>query len=364
MGISTSYVFGTNTQFDDFIKESFERIGIIRNEITPLQLKSAIMSLNLELTEWQGKVPLSWVRKRRMFNLVMGQSQYSLPRELTRIVDVCASHPTRLNTGGTAFSTNTASGAAENCFNPQSSVGCTQTLANGSISYNYGVGNEQAIQYIGITCLPDIASYTLALEYSFDGSQWQTALLTPLTTYYANQITWFVIENAKSAVAWRVTETAGAILSLNQIYFDVPATSGPGNLYMLGLSYTEYMQIPITSINQITTSYFFNAQIDPYIIFWPSPGSIPQLTQYSAVIYTGYFYMADAANLFDSPDMPQRFYEALTSSLAARLAQKFAPDKYPSLRAQADNSFQIACMTDYEQVTLRIQPDFSVWSSK
>lgn len=362
MGISNSYVFGTNTQIDDLIKESFERIGIIRNEITPLQLKSAIMSVNLELTEWQGKVPLSWVRKRRMFNLVLGQSQYDLPREITRIVDVCASNPTRLNTGGTA--TSSAGGVAANCFNPQSSVGCTQVSINGSIEYDYGVGNANAIQYIGITVLPDQADYTLNLEYSFDNINWQTALATPLTRYYANNITWFVIESSHAARAWRIKETAGQTLSINQIYFDVPSVSGPGNLYMLGLSYTEYMQIPITNINQTTTSYFFNAQNDPYITFWPSPGTTPQLTQYSAVIYTGYFYMADATNLFDSPDMPQRFYEALTSALAARIAQKFAPDKYASLRAQADSSFQIACLTDYENVSLRIQPDFSTWSSK
>lgn len=72
MATSNTYLFGTNTQLDALFDDAFERIGIIGNELVGLNIKSAIMSANLELTSWQGKVPLSWTRKRFMTVYTLG----------------------------------------------------------------------------------------------------------------------------------------------------------------------------------------------------------------------------------------------------------------------------------------------------
>ena len=248
MATSNSYAFGTNTQIDDLIRESFERIGIIGNDVVGLQAQSAVMSANLELTSWQGRVPLSWTRKRFMTSLYIGQPTYILPKTITRVVDVIVSQIIRLNTGGTAYSS--SGGSAANCFNPSITAGCVQTSPNGFISYDYASsGITPSIQYVGISPLQAQSDYTLAVDYSFDGTNWINAYQAPTQTFFGNQVTWFVIENTVNARAWRIRETKGATLQIQQIYFNQSETTGTGDRTLEALSYTEWMQIPTKNVS-------------------------------------------------------------------------------------------------------------------
>jgi hypothetical protein len=353
MSTSNTYTFGTSTQIDDLIRESFERIGIVGDMFTGQQIQSAILSANLELTSWQGRVPLQWTRKRFLQSLYTGQATYQLPVTITRVVDVCATQPQRLNTGGTP--TSSAGGNAANCFDATSTAGCIQTAANGSISYNYATGNAQSIQYVGITPLQTQSTYTLQVNYSFDNVNWNTIYQAPAQTYYANQITWFVIENSLNAQSWQIKETGGQTLQIQQIYFSVNSTTGSGDRYLTQLSYTEWMQIPQKNTTGSPSSYFFNAQINPYLTLWPILGAS---TQFSALLYTAYQYSQDVTNLFNQFDIPQRFYDALVAGMAYRLSIKFAPDKAVVLKRDAVDAFQEAALTDVDYVTLRFQPDF------
>ena len=362
MATSNTYEFGTSTQIDDLIRESFERIGIIGNEFTGLQIQSAIMSANLELTSWQGKVPLSWTRKRKMLSMYVGQPIYKLPINITRIVDVSAIQPTRLNTGGTA--TSSAGGVAANCFDATATAGCTQGSPDGYISYDYGVGNAYSIQYVGITPLASQIDYTLAIEYSFDNTNWHLSEQTPATTYFADQIQWFVLENSLNARSWRIRETAGATLAIQQIYFSQPSTTRTGDRYMQALSYTEWMQIPSKQNTGFPSAYFFNAQIQPTLTMWPVLGSTAASNQFTAILYTAYQYSQDVVRLFQTFDIPQRFYDALVAGISKRLAQKFDPARLQEAKSYADEAFQLATLTDYENVTLRVQPDMSYFGGR
>lgn len=360
MVTSNTYEFGTNTQIDDLIRESFERIGIIGNEFTGLQIQSAIMSANLELTAWTGKVPLSWMRKRMMVTIYPNQPIYKLPVNITRVVDVIAAQPGRLNSGGTAFSS--AGGTAANCFNPSSTTGCTQSSSNGYISYDYGAGINYSIQYVGITPLAGQIDYTLLIEYSFDNSTWFPAYQSSTQTYFANQITWLVIENSLNARAWRISETGGETLAIQQIYFSRPITFGTGDRTLQSLSYTEWMQITSKINSGYLSSYFFNAQIQPTITIWPVPSLSDLAGQTTTLLFTAYCYAQDVNALFEQFDIPQRFYDALVAGISARLAMKFAPDRFQICKAEAAETFTLATKTDYEDVTLRFQPDFSYYS--
>jgi hypothetical protein len=361
MTTSNSYVFGTDTQIDALIRESFERIGIIGNDLTGLHIQSAIMSANLELTSWQGKVPLSWTRKRFMFSVYVGQPTYLLPKSITRILDVTASQPTRLNQGGTAFSS--AGGSASNCFDSTSTTGCTQVSAGGYISYDYGVGASQSVQYVGITPLPSQTEYTLSVDYSFDNVNWFPVYTAPKQLYFANQVVWFVIENAINARVWRIRETGGATLAIQQIYFSQATTTGTGDRYLTPLSYTEWMQIPTKNNQGFPSSYFFNSQIQPTLTLWPIVGPSALANQFTSILYTAYQYSQDVTLLFQQFDLPQRFYDALVAGIAYRLAVKFSPDKAALLKAESSEAFQLAALTEFQSVTLRFQPDFSTYMS-
>jgi hypothetical protein len=70
---------------------------------------------------------------------------------------------------------------------------------------------------------------------------------------------WFVIESSLNARAWRIRESGGAILAIQQIYLSVPTVTGTGDRYMTPLSYTQWMQIPTKLSQGFPSSYFFNA---------------------------------------------------------------------------------------------------------
>lgn len=353
---SNSYSFGSNTNLDDLFREAYERIGIIGNEQTPLQIQSAIMSANLELSSWPGRGLNLWLVQQMMFSIYVGQPTYSLPLNTIRVLEVVATQPVRLNKGGTPESS--AGGNAGNCFDSNQTAGCIQISPNGNISYDYGVGNEYSILYIGITPL-NISTYTLVVEYSFDNVKWTTVYNAPSQTYPANQITWFVIQQSLNARSWRIRETGGGTLAIQQIYFSQPTTFGTGDRLLNPLSRSEYMAIPTKLTQGFPSGYYFNQIIPPTISLWPTP---PVNNTQTNILYTNYSYAQDITQMFQTAQIPQRFYDALVAGLSARLAMKFAPDKLSIMEAKANEAYAIAAQTDFERVTLRFEPDFLAYN--
>lgn len=361
---SNTYQFGNNTQLDDLFRDAFERIGIIGNDQTPLQVQSAIMSANLELSSWPGRGINFWLIQQCMFSLYPNQPIYVLPQYTIRVFEVVATQPSRLNIGGTAFST--AGGVAANCFDPTQTAGCTQIAANGSIGYDYGAGNTNSIFYVGITPLAT-STYTLKVEYSFDAVNWIPVYIAPSQSYAAYQTTWFVIEQALNARAWRITETGGATLAIQQIYFSQPSNAGSGDRLLSAYSRSEWLSIANKMNTGSLGGYYFDQStlapsLSPTLRLYPVPGPSSPLPQ-TNILYTNYRYAQDVTKMFQNAELPQRFYDALVAGLSARLALKFAPDKYSLMKSEAIESYRTAAATDYENVTLRFNPDMGQYYS-
>lgn len=354
MATSNTYTFGINTQLDDLFREAYERIGIIGNEQTPLNVQSAIMSANLELSSWPGRGLNLWLIHREMFTLYPGQAIYQLPVNTIRVLEVTASQPARLNVGGTAFSSPDG-GVPANCFD-NSTAGCYQGTLNGWIGYDYGAGNSNSIFYVGITPVVDVL-LSLVVDYSFDMVNW-TTIYTAQTNqnYIANQITWFVIENTLNARAWRIRETGGDQLEIMQIYFNQPTNVGTGDRLLSPLSRSEYMAIATKMNPGYPSGYYFDQTINPTMILWPVP---PVSNQYTTILYTNYRYAQDVTQMFQNVEVPQRFYDALVAGISARLAMKFAADRFPLMKAEMQEAYHLAAATDFENVPIRFNPDFT-----
>jgi hypothetical protein len=361
---SNTYQFGNNTQLDDLFRDAYERIGILGNEQSPLQVQSAIMSANLELSSWPGRGLNLWLIQQMMFSLYLNQPIYVLPQYTVRVLEVVATQPTRLNIGGTALTT--AGGNPANCFDPTQTAGCTQTAPNGSIGYDYGAGNTNSILYVGVTPLAT-STYTLQVEYSFDTVNWIPVYIAPKQSYPAFQTQWFVVEQALNARAWRITETGGATLAIQQIYFSQPTNAGIGDRLLTPLSRSEWISIATKMNTGFPSGYYFDQStlapsLAPTIRMWPVPGPSAPLPQ-TNILYTNYRYAQDITQMFQNAELPQRFYDALVAGLSARLAMKFAPEKYDMMKAEAREAYQIAGATDFENVTLRFTPDMGQYRS-
>ena len=77
------------------------------------------------------------------------------------------------------------------------------------------------------------------------------------------------------------------------------------------------------------------------------------------MVYNTMQSVQDPGSYTNTADMVQRFMDALAAELAARLAVKFAPARYPDLAALAATAYQIAATEDTENVPMRLVPDMT-----
>lgn len=119
--------------------------------------------------------------------------------------------------GGTPYSS--AGGIPANAFDDNPLTACTQDAPNGNIYYNFY--RRAGVQFVGIQSRPE-REYSLTIEFSFNMTQWNYSSKIPTQVYPASTLVWFEIPNQASGTVWRVRETGGSILDLEEIYFNIP----------------------------------------------------------------------------------------------------------------------------------------------
>lgn len=375
MATSQQYQFGTSTKLDNLFRDAFERVGIVGNLETGVLIESAIMSANLLLSEWQGKVPLQFLRKMQMFQLYANQTSYNLPIQVTQVLDVVVMQPKQLNTGGVATASSTpTSGSAYSCFLTTPTTGCVLSGLNQWIQYSYPESQTPSIAYIGIEVGGGKQTYKINIEYSFDNVNWIVGEATPLIDYYTGQPQWWVFENTVGARYWRIYDDTptrpNPTFNIKSIRFCMPNYVGVGNRTLLPISESQYVRLTNLGSSGFPSSYFFNAQNKPYIKLWPLLNPNFAINNTSVILYTAYLYSADVIYLFQNVDLPLRFYKAFVCGLSYDLAQKMSalnigiadtitPGKMQMLQLEAQSSFEAACKTDAPNYSIEIQPDLS-----
>jgi len=128
--------------------------------------------------------------------------------------------------------------------------------------------------------------------------------------------------------------------------------NGPDRVIM-PISRTEYASYPNKTQQGFPTSYWFDRLISPTITLWPVPdGSSATTLKYYRV------RQVQDANLQngENAEIPYRWLECFADGLAYRLARIWQPQMAVALKAQADESYQIAADQDVEAVNTYISP--------
>lgn len=165
---------------------------------------------------------------------------------------------------------------------------------------------------------------------------------------------------------WAV-DLQSIVLTPGTLYYDLPVNTvyilqmytrtSPGgvnnDLMMQAISRAEYDAIPNKSqLGQRPFQFYFQRTLTPRIYIWQAPQSAGVTLYYHRMKI-----QEDAGAFTDSMDAPNRWMEAIASGLAAKLAIKFAPDRYAPLQALADSAYARAAAEDRERVPLRITID-------
>lgn len=362
MASSGTYNF-SSIQVDDLVTDAYERCGITPDLSTGQQSVSALRALNLMFINWVTNAgtnaPLLWLVEQCQLDLVEGQNTYSLPHGTFDVAgnELTAATQTR-ELGGTPFSsaptaspTPGAGGTAANAFDGNVNTDCTQTASNGCIGYDFGASNPQTIRYVGIISAVD-ATYDIAIEYSFSNADplegWYTAYSTGSQDYVAGQTKWYIPVVPVQAQYWRIREVSvnGAFLNIAELYFNVPNTS-----YRLSrISRMDYISISNKGQQSTQSSFIVLKNITPSLVLWPVPDGT-----YDYLVYNRIRYVQDVTALTQTVDVPPAALEAVTSGLAAAISLKWAPEKFPLLKMQADQAMNVFLATNVEDVPVRFQ---------
>jgi hypothetical protein len=215
---------------------------------------------------------------------------------------------------------------------------------------------------------------TEAIEYIFDAYE--------RIGRYGSQLSGNDIDSAKRSIGfiytdwanrqpnlWTIYQTSFALtqglqsvtLTASDVYiteaFTRTTSNGINNDLMLSvMSRSEYAAIPnkAQQSNRPTQFYLQRSTI-PICYLWPTPQDS------SVTLYLNIARMVqDVGALSNTLDQPQRWANALTSELAVRLAEKWAPDRLDTLQRRSEIAYNAAAAEDSENVPLRIAPDMTM----
>ncbi len=341
---SGTFNFGS-TISEQLIVDAYERIGILPDLITAQNIQTAIRSANLLLSEWINKGLNQWTVKQEMLTLVPNQSSYLLPVATSAVLEANVRQVNR-QLGGEPYSS--AGGNAGYAFDGNPQTACIQTAPNGYISYNYGTGAQQSINVVGIQSNVQ-TTYTLVFETSNDNVNWSPAASIPAQIFPQGVNVWFSVPVPSATQYFRVRETGGSTLNVQELYFDTIQYDIP----ITAISRAEYFAIPNKSQVGKPSSYYLDRQNNPILYLWLTPNA-----SYNNISYTRVRMMEDIGSMNYIPDVPQRFFEALSAGLAFKLAIKYKPERVDLLKREYDISFNLAAAEDTERVPLRIYGDY------
>jgi hypothetical protein len=347
--VATSNQFSYFTpQNRDVIEEAFARIGVLPNELEGEPIYEAIRSANFLLTTWANRGLNLFTVRTEIIPLVIGQVTYPLAPNTIEVLEVMLRTSIR-NLNGIAASSN--GGIANNAFDGDPLTACTQVAPNGNISYQWA--NPFSISLVGVTSFTDEV-YDLVCEASPDGISWYPVLTIPTQSYLAGQNYWFDVPTIIPGIAFRVRETGGATLNINELYFN----NLVNDRTMSPFSRAEYTQQPLKEQVGPPSSFYVNRQINPTISIWPAP--IPVNNE--SLLLNRTSTIEDLGSLLNSPAIANRFMEALIFGIAHRISLKYTKQVVPGTSEKMLQGYteelQAAMRSDKERVPMRIYGDY------
>jgi hypothetical protein len=328
------------------IRKAYELIGMPLSMVTAEQYDSALKIVNFILSDWTNSNVNLWTLKLNPVFLTPGQASYLLPSNIQKVFQVFLRCNTRQNFGGTP-SNDGYGGIAAYAFDGNLLTRCSQTQQNGSISYDYGIGAMKQISIIGIQSYVSNRPYSLILEASQDMVNWFTAFTAPpLYPYKAHVISWFYIPDPIYARGYRIRETGGYTLDIEELYFN----SVSQDTTMSEISRYEYLSYPNKSLIGRPTIYYVDYQLTPALYIWQTAAPM-----YNLIMYSGQSSIETLENYTQGIDIPAYFYTPLIYGLASMLAVQYAPEKEEGLKTRYRETLNPAVINNTTEVPLKLE---------
>jgi len=340
------------------IDHAARRCGKLAEELTSEQLVTAREALGFVMTNLINIGIQYWAIQKEVIGLTPNKYIYTLPVGSNDVLNALY----RTMNRPTGSYSSSAGGNAALAGDNDIDTYCQQTSANGNIAINFGTSNPIYAGSIGI--LPFVsgggsATWTLILEYSSDGTSWNTLEDIGTVVVTDNQWKWYDIDPGQSVQYYRIRASGGTILALREFYVG----NNSREITMSRLNRDDYTNLPNKNFtaNQ-PYQFWFNRTIpQPEIYLWPTPSNpfVQMTVWYSKQIM-------DVGDLTDELQIPQRWYMATLAMLSHQLALELPAvplDRVQYLESQAEKYLNQAEQEERDRSPIYFAPNLSVYNA-
>ena len=339
------------------IDHGARRCGKLAEELTSEQLISARESLFFLLSHLANKGINYWAINKKVFGLKADQYIYSMPLGCVDVLNVLYRTMNRPAGDYATSAGGTVSFVADNDIDTY----CQQTSANGNISVFYGTDNPIYAGSIGF--LPYVsgggtATWSIILEYSVDGSTWNTLEDLGSIVVTDNEWVWTDVDPGQTVEYYRIRAYNGTTLALREWYVGNNARL----IQMSRLNRDDYTNLPNQNFtaNQPYQFWFDRTIPQATMYLWPVPSDpFIQMT----VWY--YRQIMDVGALTDELEVPQRWYEATVMMLAHRMSMELpqvSPDRIAYLEKMATQYLYEAEQEERDKSPIYFAPNIAVYT--
>ena len=198
----------------------------------------------------------------------------------------------------------------------------------------------------------------LSLQRSDDGVTW-TTIQTETPTASAGEWTWFDLDSSVATTYFRVLATSGT-LGFSRIYL----ANTPTEIPIARLSRDDYTNLPNKSFqSNRPLQFWFDRQVQqPVMHLWPVPNLSAE--EYQIVLWRQRYIM-DVGTMTEEIEVPQRWYDAIVSMLAAKLAMEYIEvdaQMIPMLDAKAKEALYYAQQEERDNSPMMILPNIAMYT--
>jgi hypothetical protein len=229
---------------------------------------------------------------------------------------------------------------------------------------NVDTSTSRTVEFTSATAVSTVGvlwsgpSVPISLQRSNDGVNW-TIIQNEDQDAVAGQWVWFDLSSSVGTTFFRVVAVTGT-LGFTQIYLGNTPTEIP----MARMNRDDYTNLPNKSFQSNRPLQFWldrQAQ-SPVLNIWPVPNAQAEVYQVVTWIQR---HIMDVGTMTQEVEVPQRWYEAIVSMLAAKMALEIVevdPQMIPMLDSKAAQALAVAQAEERDNSPMMIAPNISPYT--
>lgn len=321
--METSGTIG-QTQFEvrRVIDAAFRRCRLPEQAITSEMIESAKDQLWLVLASMQSQTLPLWAQDRQVLGLREGQLSLDTP---VGTIDIIQANLRTLR-----------------------QVLGAETTASDRITTD--IGTAQVIESVGFQV--QAGTFALTIETSDDDSTYTARETLASATYETGAWVWVDLDPTVSARYWRLRETTGAAITVDEFYLGTGATE----INLGRTSLDTHATLPNRATRGRPTQFWVDRRFDrPRIELWPSPDTANAKAQ---VVIWRHRHIMDVGTLRNKLEIPRRWHDAIVAVLAYRMAMETPAvdmNVIPMLKAASDEASLLMAANEKDASPMRIR---------